>query len=68
MSWEAWLTLGVVGVSVALLARDLASPAVTFMAAVVILMVAEVVTPASAFQAAVIRTRIVAERGGAPGA
>lgn len=50
MSWEAWMTLAVVGVSVTLLARDLASPAVTFMAAVVILMVAGVVTPAQAFQ------------------
>lgn len=50
MSWEAWTTLGVVGVAVALLARDLVPPAVTFMAAVVILMVAGVVTPADAFQ------------------
>ncbi len=50
MSWEAWLTLGVVGAAVALLARDLFAPAVTFMAAVVILMVAGVVTPAEAFQ------------------
>ena len=50
MSWEAWTTLGVVGVAVALLARDLVPPAVTFMAAVVILMVARVVTPADAFQ------------------
>jgi len=48
--WEAWLTLAVVTVAVAVLTRDLISPAVAFMAAVVVLLVAGVVTPEQAFQ------------------
>ena len=50
MSWEAWLTLSVVALAVVALARDYFSPALTFGAAVVILMVADVVTPEQAFQ------------------
>lgn len=50
MIWEAWLTLAVVTVAVAVLTRDLISPAVAFMAAVVVLLVAGVVTPEQAFQ------------------
>ena len=49
MSWEAWLTLAVVAGAVVLLARDLVTPAVTFMGAVVILLVLGVVTPLKAF-------------------
>ena len=50
MIWEAWLTLAVVAVAVAVLTRDLISPAVAFTAAVVVLLVAGVVTPEEAFQ------------------
>ena len=50
MIWEAWLTLAVVTLAVLVLTRDLISPAVAFMAAVVVLLVAGVVTPADAFQ------------------
>ena len=50
MIWEAWLTLAVVTLAVLVLTRDLISPAVAFMAAVVVLLVAGVVTPAEAFQ------------------
>ncbi len=50
MIWEAWLTLAVVTVAVLVLTRDLISPAVAFMAAVVVLLVAGVVTPEKAFQ------------------
>lgn len=50
MIWEAWLTLAVIGAAVAVLTRDMISPAVAFTAAVVLLLVAGVVTPAEAFQ------------------
>jgi len=50
MTWEAWLTLGVITLAVLVLTRDLMSPAVTFMGAVVVLLVADVLTPAEAFQ------------------
>lgn len=50
MTWEAWLTLGVVTVAVLVLTRDLISPAVTFTGAVVVLLVADVLTPELAFQ------------------
>lgn len=50
MSAEGWLTLAVVVVAVVVLARELVSPAVTFGAAVVVLMVADVVSPGEAFQ------------------
>ncbi len=50
MIWEAWLTLAVVTLAVLVLTRDLISPAVAFMAAVVVLLVAGVITPADAFQ------------------
>ena len=50
MIWEAWLTLAVVALAVLVLTRDLISPAVAFMASVVVLMVAGVVTPGQAFQ------------------
>ena len=50
MIWEAWLTLAVVTLAVLVLTRDLVSPAVAFMAAVVVLLVADVVTPREAFQ------------------
>ena len=50
MIWEAWLTLGVITGAVLVLTRDLVSPAVAFMAAVVVLLVADVVTPLEAFQ------------------
>lgn len=50
MIWEAWLTLGVITGAVLVLTRDLVSPAVAFMAAVVVLLVADVVTPLQAFQ------------------
>ena len=50
MSWEAWFTLAVITLAVLVLTRDLISPAVTFMGAVVILLVADVLNPAEAFQ------------------
>ena len=50
MNWEAWFTLAVITVAVVVLTRDLISPAVTFMAAVVVLLVADVLTPGEAFQ------------------
>ncbi|MXW18959.1 MAG: SLC13 family permease [Gemmatimonadetes bacterium] len=50
MIWEAWLTLAVVTLAVLVLTRDLVSPAVAFMAAVVVLLIADVVTPGEAFQ------------------
>lgn len=50
MIWEAWLTLAVITLAVLVLTRDLVSPAVAFMAAVVVLLVADVVTPGEAFQ------------------
>ncbi len=50
MSWEAWFTLAIITVAVLVLTRDLISPAVTFMGAVVILLVADVLNPAEAFQ------------------
>lgn len=50
MNWEAWFTLAVITAAVLVLTRDLISPAVTFMAAVVVLLVADVLTPGEAFQ------------------
>ena len=50
MTWEAWLTLVVISLAVLALTRDLMSPAVTFMGAVVVLLVADVLTPGEAFQ------------------
>ena len=50
MNWEAWFTLAVITVAVLVLTRDLISPAVTFTAAVVVLLVADVLTPEEAFQ------------------
>lgn len=50
MNWEAWFTLAVITLAVLVLTRDLISPAVTFMAAVVVLLVADVLAPGEAFQ------------------
>ena len=49
MTWEAWLTLGVVVVAVVLLAREVAVPSGVVFGAVVVLLVAVVITPAEAF-------------------
>lgn len=50
MSWEAWFTLLVLGVMVAVLVRDLMAPSVAVVGAVVVLLVAGVVTPQQAFR------------------
>ena len=50
MSWEAWFTLAVITLAVLVLTRDLISPAVTFMAAVVVLLVVGVLSPGDAFK------------------
>ncbi len=50
MNWEAWFTLAVITLAVLVLTRDLISPAVTFMGAVVVLLVADVLAPGEAFQ------------------
>ena len=49
MTWEAGLTLVVLGGLIFVLAKDLAGPAQTFVAAVVILLVVGVITPGQAF-------------------
>ena len=49
MSWEAWLTLAVLGGMIAILARDVMAPSVAVIGAVVALLVSGVVTPAQAF-------------------
>jgi len=49
MSWEAGFTLVVLGGLIFVLAKDLAGPAQSFVAAVVILLVAGVLTPGQAF-------------------
>ncbi len=49
MTWQAWLTLAVIGLAVAAMARDRASPATALLSAVIVLLVAGVLTPARAF-------------------
>jgi di/tricarboxylate transporter len=49
VSWDAWLTLVVLGGVVFVLARDLLSPATTILGAVVLLLVVGVLTPGQAF-------------------
>ena len=49
MSWEAWLTLAVLGGMITILARDVVAPSVAVIGAVVALLVTGVVTPAQAF-------------------
>ncbi|HUE97409.1 MAG TPA: SLC13 family permease, partial [Longimicrobiaceae bacterium] len=44
MSWQAWLTLAVVGVTVVALARDLVAPAVAVLSANLFLLIASVIT------------------------
>lgn len=50
MSADAWITLAVIAVAVAVLVRDWVSPPATFIAAVVVLLVVGVVTPEQAFK------------------
>lgn len=49
MIWEAWFTLGIVVMTIYLLARDFTVPAVIVFGAVVVLLVAGVLDPAQAF-------------------
>jgi len=49
MTWEAWFTLAVVVLMVAVLARDFTSPAAVVFTAVVALLVSGVIEPAQAF-------------------
>ena len=49
MSWEAWLTVTVVIVSVVLLAREVASPGLSLLGGVVVLLLAGVLEPSEAF-------------------
>ena len=49
MTWEAWFTLAVVLITIALLARDFTAPAAVVFAAAVALLVAGVIEPAQAF-------------------
>jgi len=49
MTWEAWLTLGVIAITVTLLIVDLTAPAGVVMGAVVVLLVLDVLEPAEAF-------------------
>jgi di/tricarboxylate transporter len=50
VSWEAWLTLGVIAAVVCVLVLDLLAPAHTILGAVIVLLCAGVVTPAQAFE------------------
>jgi di/tricarboxylate transporter len=49
MSWQAWATLAVVLLTLALLARETFSPANTLLGAVIALLFARILTPAEAF-------------------
>jgi len=49
LTWEAWFTLAVVVLTIALLARDFTAPAAVVFAAAVALLVAGVIEPAQAF-------------------
>ncbi|MBI1722475.1 MAG: anion permease [Gemmatimonadetes bacterium] len=49
MSWQAWLTLAVVVLTMAALTRDWLTPSSAVMGGVIVLLVAGVVTPAQAF-------------------
>jgi di/tricarboxylate transporter len=49
MSWQAWLTLAVVALTVLALARDWLAPSSTVLGGVIVLLVAGVLTPAQAF-------------------
>lgn len=49
MSWEAWLTLAVVVIAIAAMARDLVPPAVAILGSTIILMLTTVITPEEAF-------------------
>ena len=49
MTWEAWLTLGVAAVTVALLVRDTVSPALAVLGADVFLLLCGVITVPEAF-------------------
>lgn len=49
MSWEAWVTLGVIAAAVYVLARDRYTPSVTLLTAVILLLVTGVITPEQAF-------------------
>lgn len=48
MTWQAWLTLVVIGVTIVALVRDLVPPALAVMGAVIVLLLAKVITPAQA--------------------
>lgn len=49
MTWQAWLTLAMVALTLYALARELIAPALAVLGAVVVLLVAGVLTPAEAF-------------------
>jgi len=49
VTWEAWLTLAVVAISILLLSRDILLPAVVLFGANVVLLVSGVLTPDQAF-------------------
>ena len=50
MTWQAWLTLGVVVAAVHVMARDVIAPSVAILGAVIVLLVLGVVNPHQAFQ------------------
>lgn len=50
MTWQAWLTLAVIALAVAVMARDRVSPALALLSGVIVLLVAGVLSPAQAFQ------------------
>ncbi len=49
MSWQGWLTLGVVVAAIAALARDLLAPSATILCATILLLITRVITPEQAF-------------------
>ncbi len=49
MSWEAWVTLAVVAVTILLLVLDVTAPGAIVLGAVVVLLVSDVLEPAEAF-------------------
>ncbi len=49
MSWEAWVTLAVVAVTILLLVLDITAPGAIVLGAVVVLLVSDVLEPAKAF-------------------
>ncbi len=67
MTWQAWLTLAVVALTVTTLARDWLAPSSAVLGATVVLLVAGVVTPAQAFSGFSNAAPITVARMPAPG-